>query len=311
MENQQELQQALDNIKKKFGEFAYDIPLPFDIWTRGNRQVPHTRLKRIVQIIMDLTNKPLSECRILDLGCLDGIFSIELAQQGAYTVGVEIREANIQKAIFCKEVLGLKNLEFRQDDVRNIEIESYGMFDAIVCSGILYHLPAMDAIELINRMYEIVHRVVVIDTHISLNPEERINFCGEEFWGKKFREHSDNALPEEKEMNLLASIENTTSFWFTRPSLTNLLSQAGFSSVYECFNPPHLNFGKPGLEHIDRCTFVAIKDEICSLKTSPSANETNEKWPEGSLSYNIEVNMPANPVSFYQRIKTRIKELLT
>ena len=59
----------------------------------------------------------------------------------------------------------------------------------------------------------------------------------------------------------------------------------GFSTIYECFNPPHLNFGNPGLEHKDRCTFVAIKDNRRNLVTSPAANALSEKHPEGTLSY--------------------------
>ena len=84
---------------------------------------------------------------------------------------------------------------------------------------------------------------------------------------------------------MLSSIDNTTSFLFSRPSLINILSHVGFSSVYECFNPPHLNFGMPGLEHIHRCTFVAVKGQYCDLHTSPLANTLKEEWPEGSLCY--------------------------
>jgi len=285
MQNRESIQRKLDELKREYGDWTYDIPLPFDIWTRGNLQIPHTRLKRIVQVVNDLTGKPLSECRILDLACLDGIFSIEFARQGAYTTGVEIREANIKKAIFCKEALGLHNLDFRRDDVRNVNLESYGRFDAIICSGILYHLTATDVISLINTMFEMVNSVVVIDTHIALKPAERFLHDGNEYWGAVFREHADDATPEEKAKSLLASADNPTSFWFTRPSLVNILSKAGFSSIYECFIPAHLNYGKPGLEHRDRCTFVAIKGAACEIKTSPSVNGLQENWPENSLSY--------------------------
>ena len=88
---------------KQYGDWTYDIPLPFGIWTKGNLKMPHTRLKRIVQIVKDVCHKPFSDIRVLDLGCLDGIFSIEFAKQGSETIGVEIREANIIKALFCKE----------------------------------------------------------------------------------------------------------------------------------------------------------------------------------------------------------------
>lgn len=285
MQTKESIQAKLDALKSQYGDWAYDIPLPFDIWTRGNLQIPHTRLKRIVQVVNDLSKKPLAECRILDLGCLDGIFSIEFAQHGANTIGVEIREANIKKAVFCKEALCLDNLDFRQDDVRNISLESYGRFDAIICSGILYHLTAPDAINLINTMFEVVNRVVVIDTHVADKPKDRFLHDGNEYWGSTFREHSDCATPQEKTKKLWSSADNPVSFWFTRPSLVNILSKAGFSSVYECFVPTHLNFGKPGLEHRNRCTFIALKDHTCAITTSPAANGLQEDWPEHSLSY--------------------------
>jgi SAM-dependent methyltransferase len=310
MQSSEELQRALDELKREYGEWTFDIPLPFGIWTRGNLQVPHTRLKRIVQVVSDLSEKPLSECRILDLGCLDGIFSIEFAKHGANTIGVEIREANIKKAIFCKEALGLHNLDFRQDDVRNISVESYGRFDAIVCSGILYHLPATDAINLINRMYDIVNRVVVTDTHVALKPIERFIYGDNEYWGSVYREHSDSTTPQEKAKALWASADNPTSFWFTRPSLVNILNKAGFSSVYECFIPVHLNFGKPGLEHRNRCTFVALKDDICDIATSPSANSLQEKWPKHGLSYAPEAKIQDGLRQLYKRVISLLKKMM-
>jgi SAM-dependent methyltransferase len=289
LQSKEAIQQRLDELKLKYGDWAYDIPLPYGIWTGGNLQKPHTRLKRIVQIANDLSNKPLSACRVLDLGCLDGIFSIEFALQGAATIGVEIREANIQKALFCKEVLGLDNLEFRQDDVRNVSLESYGKFDVIICSGILYHLPAFDAIDLIRKMYEMATRIVIIDTHISLFSEEEIRFDDHSYWGDSYREHSAGASVEDKAKRLWASIDNETSFWFTRPSLVNLIGKAGFSSVYECFVPPNfipsMHFQDAGIRAHDRCTFVAMKDFERELNTSPAANKLWQAWPENSLAY--------------------------
>ena len=168
----EQIQCGLDELRREYGDWNFDIPLPFDIWTKGNLRIPQTRLKRIVQVVGDLSLKPISECRILDLGCSDGMFSIEFALQGADTIGVEIRDANIKKAIFCKEALDLQNLEFRQDDVRNVSVDSYGRFDAIICSGIFYHLPAIDAINLVKTMYEMVNRLIVLDVRVALEPEK-------------------------------------------------------------------------------------------------------------------------------------------
>src|SRR5665647_901511 len=261
MYSKEQIQQGIDELKQKYGEWNSDIPLPFGIWTDGNQGIPHTRLKKIVQIVKDICPKPISNCRILDLGCNDGMFSIEFALNGAKTVGVEIREANIKKAIFCKDVLGLENLEFRQEDIRKISVKSYGTFDAIVCSGVFYHLTAIDAVNLVKTMYNMVNKLLVLDVRVALEPKQRFEYDGNEYWGTTFQEHPENATDEEKVKRVFYSADNTTSFWFTRPSLINLLSKAGFSSIYECFTPAHMNFGKLGIHHPDHLTIVAIKGE--------------------------------------------------
>ena len=48
-------------------------------------------------------------------------------------MGVEIREASIEKARFVKDVLALDNLELAQDDVRSLTAEKYGIFDVVLC----------------------------------------------------------------------------------------------------------------------------------------------------------------------------------
>jgi SAM-dependent methyltransferase len=310
MDTRESIQLQLEELKSRYGEWTYDIPLPFDIWTGGNLKIPHTRLKRILQVVGDLSEKPLSDCRVLDLGCLDGIFSIEFASHGAQTIGVEIREANIKKAIFCKEILKLDNLDFRQDDARNISVESYGKFDVIICSGLLYHLPGSDVPPLIKTMCGMTNRLLVIDTHVALDAKERFMHDGDTYWGENYYEHSDDSTQDKKEKKLWSSWDNPASFWFTRPSLINMLSKIGFSSVYECFIPAHINFGKPGVEHRNRCTFVAIKGETCKLSTSPAANELREKWPENSLSYSASEPAENSNRSLYRRILKRLKKML-
>jgi 2-polyprenyl-3-methyl-5-hydroxy-6-metoxy-1,4-benzoquinol methylase len=285
MMTKEEIQGRLAKLVQEHGEWSFDIPLAHGVWTRGNEKLPHTRLKRVLQIVHDLGAKPISSSRILDLGCLDGIYSIECALHGAEVIGIDARKANVEKAFFAKEALGLTNLVFVEDDVRNISETKYGTFDVIICSGILYHFNTPDVFELVEHMYEIVRSLVIIDTHISLRGNEKVIYNAKQYCGHMFREHLEHDDEATKRNRLLYSFGNDLSFVFTRPSLINLLRATGFSSVYECFNPPHLNFGAPGLEHKDRCTFVAIKGEKSQLFTSPDADTLEEDWPEGSLSY--------------------------
>ena len=279
------IERRLEELQQQYGQWSFDIPLPHGVWTRGNEKIPHTRLKRILQVAHDLCPKPLGQCRVLDLGCLDGLFAVEFALHGADTVGIEVREANIRKAMFCQQVLELANLRFLQGDVRDISEATHGKFDIIVCSGILYHLTAEDAFELVAKMFGMTKRLVIIDTHVALQARKNRVLAGNEYYGDVYREHRKQTTQEQKGKKLWASWDNSTSFWFTRPSLVNMLNRTGFSSVYEAFAPLHLNFGRPGLECADRCTFVAVKDEACPLSASPAANGLQESWPEGSLRY--------------------------
>jgi len=310
VKSKEEISRGLSEHVQKHGEWVYDIPLPHGFWTRGNEGLPHTRLKRILQVASDTSLKPLSECRVLDLGCLDGLFSIEFALQGAHVTGVEVREANYRKAEFARAALELETLQFVRDDVRNISLEAYGSYDIVICSGILYHLPTPDVFHVVETMYAMTNRVLIIDTHISLSPSATTSHKKKTYHGHFNTEHSLTDTPEEKERKPLASIDNNTSFWFTRPSLVNLLSHTGFTSVYECFDPPHLNFGRPGLEHLNRCTFLAIRGRQAELHTSPASNGLQEDWPEESLAYCDQRNGKANSKSSISKIKQMFSKII-
>ncbi len=228
------------------------------------------RLRRIVQVAADLLGKPLSQARVLDLACLEGHYGIELAMHGATVVGIEIREANIIKARYAQQQLGLENIEFIRDDVRNISREKLGGFDIVICSGILYHLDIPDVFELVRRMHEICDRMVVIDTQIALNPRVTVSDNGRTYSGLRYREHDEGAPREEKYEDLWASIDNDQSFWFTHPSLCNLIADAGFTSMLRVENPD-----MPATA-VDRQTYVAVKNRRADILSSHLTNDLAE-----------------------------------
>ncbi len=281
MRTKEDLLAGLARIEREHGGWTYDIPLPFGVWTKGNLGLPHTRLKRIVQMAADVAGKPLDQCRVLDLACLDGQFALEFALRGAQAVGIEIRPSHLAKARFAADALGLGNVAFHEDDVRNLSAAKYGHFDIVVCSGILYHLTANDAINLVYSMHEVATRALLLDTERSRVPVEAIQTPkGRTYRGEILREHAEDATDEHKQSKGWASWDNTTSFWFSRASLVNMLQHAGFTSVYECLAPVHLNYGRPGLESTTRITLMALKSPADALQTSPAAAAVREDMPE-------------------------------
>jgi 2-polyprenyl-3-methyl-5-hydroxy-6-metoxy-1,4-benzoquinol methylase len=136
----EKIRQKKQEIVERFGAWTnHNIRLKDNLYTIDQNLVgSEVKVQRFLQAIADLTGRSFAELRILDLACLEGLYGIELALQGAQVVGIEGREANLVKARFTQDVLGLETINFFQDDVRNLSPEKYGRFDVVLCLGIFY-----------------------------------------------------------------------------------------------------------------------------------------------------------------------------
>jgi len=266
-----------NDVITKYGNWtAHNICLQDDVYTIAPRIVgDEVKLRRIVQCVFDLAGGSVEGLRILDLACLEGLYAIEFARHKASCLGIEGREANIEKARFAKQVLRLDNLDFVQDDVRNLSMEKYGSFDVVLCLGFLYHLDAPDVFQFIERLSEVCRKICIVDTRIALSPTAQYTYQDKIYSGMKGDEHGEADSIETKKSKLWASLDNNENFWLSRPTLYNALSHAGFTTVYECHVPAEPQ--KPA----DRITFVAIKGEKCRLLSTPlMAARPGEDVPE-------------------------------
>ncbi len=274
--------EILENKRKvieKHGKWtSHNIHLGGGIYTMENGRDglgDLIKLRRIVQLVADLSRRDLSDLRILDLGCLEGMYGIELALHGAKVVGVEIRLANLEKARFAKETLGLKNIEFIKEDVRKINRGQYGVFDVVLCLGILYHIDAEHIFSFLENLFDLCSGLLLIDTNLAKRARTKIQYRGLTCYGQQYREHGDRDSQLSREANLWASIDNTFSFWFTKKSLINLLKHIGFTSVLEGWIPPETR--KPS----NRVTLAALKGTNQKILVSPLLNDLSaEDYPE-------------------------------
>jgi len=180
----------------------------------------------------DLVGKPLDQCRVVDLACLEGHYALEFASHGAQVLGVEGRQVSVDKCIYARDTLGLQDrAEFVVDDVRNFTVEKYGTFDIVICSGIFYHLLAADCVAFVREMVRACTGVVLIDTFVSLHGREQVTVDGKVWRGHFYHEHDVGEGEGSVAAKLWASLDNVTSFWFTEPSLFNMLSEAGASGT--------------------------------------------------------------------------------
>lgn len=264
----------VSEIEKPRGELKLHEKVKHDPEQTKGYSSTYSRIRRVVQIVADLSPKPISSLRVLDLACSEGGYGIELALRGATVVGVEGREANLVKARFAAEALGLSNVEFVLDDVRNVREETYGRFDVVLCLGILYHLNAPDVFTFLSNFASMCDHMAILETHVSLKPETSRTYNGKRYWGAVFQEHDAKATEVEKQSQLWMSLDNVESFQFTRFSLINCLQHCGFASVYDCLHPTVLGYG-------GRTGFLAVKgSEVSTLRSSPSAPLPDEEYSE-------------------------------
>jgi SAM-dependent methyltransferase len=225
------------------------------------------KVRRVMQLVADLAPRPFERLRILDLGCGEGVYAIEAALKGADVLAIDARTERMREGAACAERHGLSNVRFVQEDVRRISRATHGAFDVLLLLGLLYHLDAGDALDVLGNVRDLCTGLLVVDTLVTLAPDTE--FRG--YAGTRVREHEDADSPEARRGRLLRSIDNTFAFRFTRASLCRTLVDLGFTSVLECRAPL-----EPGRAE-ERVTLAARRGEGVRLATYPWVNGLSEE----------------------------------
>ena len=254
------------------------------------------KIRRVMQIVHDLTNKDMAELRVLDLGCGRGLYAIETALRGSDVHALDARIEWMGKGIEAAKRLGLNNLKFEQNDIRNVTLKSHGAYDIVYFMGVLYRLDVPDSFSVLENLSEMCGQFMIIDTHICLTPQSKTEYKGKIYEGIKSREHGDDDSIEVRKARLEKSIDNIFAFIFTKESLMRLLFDVGFTSVYECHVP--FDRFKPN----DRVTLVAVKGTPVKISTYPWLNELSEDRIEKFLTLKYGRTLVKKPRSIQQRI---------
>jgi tRNA (mo5U34)-methyltransferase len=98
--------------------------------------------------------KRLDGLRVLDIGCSDGFFSFEMERRGAEVVAIDFVPETYTGFATARRILG-SAVEYRMDNVYNLNPEAYGQFDVVLFLGVLYHLrkplAGLDAIRAVTK----------------------------------------------------------------------------------------------------------------------------------------------------------------
>lgn len=157
--------------------------------------------------------------KILELGSLEGGHSFALAQNAAVekVLAVEARKENIEKAKFVQNLLKDDKVEFVEADLEKIDLAKFGEFDAVFCSGLLYHLP--EPWKLIEQCQKLSPNMFIW-TQYACETEAK-KFSGG-FRGKWYREGGWR--------DPLSGVSKY-SFWLSLGSLINLLTSSGYKRI--------------------------------------------------------------------------------
>ena len=170
------------------------------------------RIAQFFEIFPDVKN-------VIELGSLEGGHSFALAQNAGVerVLAIEGREKNIEKARLVQKILDDKKVEFMQGDLEKLNFESFGRFDAVFCSGLLYHLP---------KPWELIPKLARISPNIFIWTQ-----ISEEAKAKKMREGWRGKVYREGGFFDPLSGLSKKSFWLSLGSLIGLLTINGYREV--------------------------------------------------------------------------------
>lgn len=218
---------------------AHNILLP-----NGRKTIPDSdalisesgQMKSVSRFINLLYRGDYYGKSIVDLGCLEGGYTVEFAKMGMISTGIEVRSSNIYNCKIVESEFSLGNLRFIQDDAWNLE--RYGVYDVVYCSGLLYHLDRpLSFLKMISRC---ARDAVIIHTHFTPNFDSEVFRLSslvesEGLSGRWYLEHDIDDV-EELDRFRWTSWSNKKSFWLERKSILQAINDVGFNIVMEQFD---------------------------------------------------------------------------
>lgn len=117
------------------------------------RRPSDDRLEMILHIYGKMSAYLKRPLKVLDVGCAQGFFSLNLAKHGATVTGIDFQEENIN---LCKELARTSGLDVnfvRTDAKEFLEQEKLG-YDLILGFSIFHHVINRDGIDVVRKILE-------------------------------------------------------------------------------------------------------------------------------------------------------------
>ncbi len=246
----EEIARRRDDIVARRGPWRkHNLRLASDVYTIGDGALgDEARVRRAVQTAADAAARPWNGLRVLDLGCGEGGFALEIGRLGAEVVAIEGRAALAEKAEFARDALGLGNVSIVRGDAGRLTAEEHGFFDVVLALGILDHLDVPAVFDVARRVGSVCKGFALVEARLAARARASCEFDGHVYRGAQRPQHP---------------LDDGPSFVLTRRSMLSLLGHAGFTSIAETLDPG----ARP-----DVPCFLALKGRRVSLATAPQSN---------------------------------------
>lgn len=173
--------------------------------------------------------------KTLEIGCLDGFHTRQLAEAGAIVTTTDIRPEGLKRALYRCLYFDINNVNFRILDMDNMH-EVIGLNEFNVCfhSGCFYHIQNP-----VKHLFDIapLFEYVLLETHLA-NPNKYS--IGTLEYNDKI--YNGTLYPEGEWSDLRAAKNNKFSFWLTKESLLQLFKDCNLEvvkTVYDNFPNEH------------------------------------------------------------------------
>ncbi len=240
---------------------AHRITLAPGLETAAIGSRPSTDVR--TEIVLEACGGSLDGRTVVDLGCLEGGFTLAFAERGAqHALGIEARELSVQRCELARSFLGLDNAEFVIADLKT-ELPRRDPFDIVFATGILYHVA--DPAEMLRSMRAACTHLALIDTHVA-DPERATHGCspmtermsgGVSSPGRMFPEYAPDVSDGEKEGLVWAAYSDVDAFWPTEAALVDMIRTAGFARVEKVDPLTDGRGDRWGVDPINRVMYLA------------------------------------------------------
>ena len=120
-----------------------------------------SRLKEILDVYNQIKKQLGRDLKVLDLGCAQGYFSLNLAKEEAFVCGVDCNQENINLCNKLSNIHNLNNLEFKKDKIQNfLKSNPLQEYDLILGLSVFHHICYEEGYEFTKNLIQETSKVI-------------------------------------------------------------------------------------------------------------------------------------------------------